>query len=263
VSRLLVTVGTDGVTDWVKTPDGLRFNLGAISALRFVSSLVSGRIAKRALDAFLADKEAMIAVDEDKMWTLLAPHRAIWSADVSSSMEPQSMTARHTDTSRKGTMTTLSDDLATIERHIQALNEAASKKASNLAEGVEVLKKLAGKIKSPNQSDNSVYYGLGAPKVYEVGDKVARLSYDTYIANTELANTILASTEKCVQVIDKLAAAGKKFNASRAKADVRDVSVKVAGIMQTDLTASWVRGDLDKLAARAEQLSGLFVNAKV
>jgi len=260
MGRLLVTVGTDGATDWVKIPDGQRFNLGPVSALRFVSTLVQPAVAKRVLNAFLADGEAMASVDEERMWVLLAPHRAVWSADVSSSMSPQDY---RDPIPRKGTMTTLSDDLNAIERHVQALTEAAAQKASNLSEGVEVLKKLAGKIKSPNQSDNSTYYNLGAPKVYEVGDKVAGLSFDTYKANAELANTILANTEKVTQTIDKLAAAGRKFNAARAKSDVREVSAKVAGIMQTDLTASWVRGDLDKLAARAEQLSGLFANAKV
>lgn len=260
MGRLLITVGTDGVTDWVRTPDGLRYNLGPISALRFVGSLVSASMAKKVLDAFLKKGEAMAAVDEDRMWVLLAPHRARWSADVSSSMDPQKSKAHP----RKGTMTTLSDDLSAIERHVQALNEAASKKASNLADGVAFLVKLAGKIKSPNQSDNSTYYNLGAPKVYEVGDKVAgRLSYDTYVANTELANSIIACAEQCTQKIDKLAAAGRKFNAARAKADVREVTTKVAGIMQTDLTASWVRGDLDKLAARADEIRGLFANAKV
>jgi hypothetical protein len=123
--------------------------------------------------------------------------------------------------------------------------------------------KLAQKIKSPRQSDNSVYYNLGAPVVYEVGDKTAALSYDVYASNTELAQSILAKTEETVKTIDKLASAGRKFNASRARADVRAVTDKVAGILTTDITQSWVKSDLTKLAARADQIHGLFANAKV
>lgn len=167
-------------------------------------------------------------------------------------------------------MNTISDDLTAIERHIQALNEAASKKAANLPEGVAHLAKLAGKIKSPNQSDNSTYYNLGAPKVHEVGDKAAStetsvsgLSFDTMVANQEIANGILAKAASTVQTIDKLAAAGRRFNASQAKADVKAVTTKASGIMTTDLTQSWVKGDLDKLAARMDTIHGLFANAKV
>jgi len=261
---VLVTIGTDGVTDWVQTPDGLKYNLGPVSALRFVAGLVPKGRAKLVLDTFLASGEAIASVDEEQMWALLAPHRARWSA-VSSSMPPERCEPAN---ARKGTMNTLSDDLTRIENHIKLLNKAAATKATNLAEGVGILVKLAGKIKSPNQSDNSTYYNLGAPKVYEVGDKVAGsevsgLSFDTYTANTEMAASITAKAEETFKTIEKLAAAGRKFNASRAKADVAAVTTKIAGILGTDLTAPWVRDDLTKLAARMDQLHGLFANAKV
>lgn len=257
---VLVTIGTDGVTDWVQTPDGLKYNLGPVSALRFVGGLVSGARAKRVLDTFLASGEAMASVDEEQMWAILAPHRARWSADVSSSMPPERCEPAN---ARKGTMNTLSDDLTRIEKHISLLNKAADTKGTNLAQGVDILVKMAGKIKSPNQSKNDTYYNLGAPKVYEVGDKVAGLSYDTYSANTDLAASITAKAEETVKTIDKLAASGRKFNAARAKADVTAVTTKIAGILGTDLTASWVQGDLTKLAARMDELHGLFASAKV
>jgi len=266
---MLVTVGTDGVTDWVKTPDGQRFNLGPVSALRFVASLVPRREAKEVLDTFLASGEAMTSVDEEQMWVLLAPHRARWSKNVSSSIAHRSVMARYAETMppkqcwgrhpRKGKMTTLSEDLNVIERHVQALNEAAAKKATNLAEGVQILVKLANKIKSPNQSKNQTYYNLGAPKVHEVGDKLASLSYDTYAANSDLATVITAKAEETLKTIDKLASEGRKFNASKARSDVNEVVTKVAGILRADLTASWVNADLVKLASRADHLHGLFV----
>lgn len=253
MGRLLVTIGTDGVTDWVRTPDGLKYNLGTISAMNFVTGLVPRGTAKRALDDFLSQQEVFVSVDEESMWSMLAPHRARWSKNVSSSMGPQ----KAEPPARKGTMT-FSQDLQNLERHIQALNEAASKKASNLAAGVEHLKKLASALKRPvlAQQDEE-------QKKDDEEPKTAGLAYDTYVANTELANTILATNDVTVKLIDKCAAAGRKFNASRARADVREVTDKVAGILAADPTLSWVKGDLDKLAARADQIHGLFAKAKV
>jgi len=168
------------------------------------------------------------------------------------------------ENTRNPTMSTISEDLSVFESHLAALKEAGSRKASNLQDGVKVLFKLAGKIKSPNQSKNTTYYNLGAPKVHEVGDKVATdgLTFDTYQANTDLANQIIAKSEETSQKIASLAKAGRKFNASKAQSDVRTVADKVAGILKADLTASWVKADLTKLAARADELHGLFVNAK-
>lgn len=269
MARLLVTIGSDGTTDWVKTPDGYRYNLGPVSVLRFVSNLVPTRAARKVLDGFLSEGEAVANVDEEGMWRLLAPHRARWSSeDASPSMPSEEWAhatpiARYAETPRDTTMNTFSDDLTLIERHIQALNEAASKKASNLADGVDYLKKLAGKIKSPNQSDNSTYYNLGAPKVHEVGDKVAGLAFDTVVENQEIANGLLAKAASTVQTIDKLAAAGRRFNANQAKADLKEATTKASGILTQDLTQSWVKADLQKLAARVERIHGLFANAKV
>lgn len=274
MARTLVTIGSDGVTDWVKTPDGFRYNLGPVSVLRFVSSLVPVRSARSVLDGFLENGEVVTSVDEERMWGLLAPHRARWSSDASPSMPSGEWavqgqdSARHAETLRNPTMNTFNDDLTAIERHILALNAAASKKASNLATGVSHLVKLAGKIKSPNQSDNSTYYNLGAPKVHEVGDKAASgasvtLAFDTLTANQEVANGILAKAASTTKKIDALAASGRRFNASQAKADIQAVTTKASGILTNDLTQSWVKGDLDKLAARMDHIEGLFANAKV
>lgn len=258
--RTTVTIGSDGVTDWVKA-EGQRFNLGPISALRLVSGLLDKRQAKKVLDTFLSGKEATLSVDPDRMWALLAPHRARWSANTSSSMGSQE---RDIGETRNPTMSTILDDLQAFETHLAALKEASAKKASNLEDGVKHLFKLAGKI-SPNQSKNQTYYGLGEPKVHEVGDKAASegLSFDTYQANSELATSIIARAEETSQKIAKLAKSGRKFNASRAQSDVKTVADKVAGILKADLTASWVKADLVKLAARAEELHGLFASAKV
>ena len=174
-------------------------------------------------------------------------------------------------------MATIRDDLDALERHIRALSKAAANKVpeAKMQEGFGILDKLAQKIKSPNQSKNETYYGLGAPDVYEVGDappkvetaklasEVSDLAYDTFQTNSALAQQILAKAEETVEKIDKLAKAGRKFNAARAKADVHAVASKVSGILHdTELTEKWVHEDLQKLAARADKLHGLFAPAK-
>ncbi len=172
-------------------------------------------------------------------------------------------------------MATIQDDLTALEQHITDLNKHAGKVTeASLKEGLGILGKLAQKIKSPNQSKNETYYNLGAPQVFEVGDAAPKpvtvnaadeseLAFDTIQANSAVAQQILAKAQETVAKIDKLAASGRKFNAAKAKADVHAVTSKVAGILKMDLTASWVQGDLTKLAQKADHLHGLFAPAKV
>lgn len=272
--HLLVSVGTDGVTDWVRLPTGQRLNLGAISIASFISAVAGKSAAKRLVQAFLRDGEVMFRAEEDAVWDMLTPVRARWAADDGSFMG--------LDRTRKP-MPTIHDDLNALEQHIKALTAAAPAWAagkvteSSMKEGHAVLQKLAQKIKSPNQSQNSTYYNLGAPDVFEVGDAAPKpvttasgtattssdLAVDVIEANTQTAHGIIAKAEATVAKIDRLAALGKKFNAAKAKADVHQVTSKVATILKMDLTAGWVQGDLTKLAAQTDKIHGLFASAKV
>lgn len=232
-TQLLVTVGTDGATDWVRLPNGQKMNLGPISVLKFVATLGKTRGARHVLDQVLADGEAMLSVDEDRLWDLLTPRRALWgSADAFMPSD-----RRTTRTS----MPTIQEDLGHLETHIAELQKHASTATeASMAEGREILVRLAQKIQSPTA----------------VSD--LDLAFDKAQANMTLAHQILAKADETVSRIDKLAGAGKKFNAARAKADVHAVTSKVAGILQMDLTASWVQEDLEKLATRTDRIHGLF-----
>lgn len=284
--RLLVTLGTDGNTDWVRTPDGQKFNLGSVSALSFVTKLaLKGGDARKALDGFLRGEEVLLRVDDDKMWDLLAPRRSRWAAD---SFIPSDHRKRGT-----GTMT-ISKDLEVLENHIRGLQAAAKAKASpkKMREGASILGRLVNRVAS--QSDDSVYFGLaaadqsnnsnlmnlGEPDVHDAADpkpdvvtveevdqvKAAgstKLAYDTYRANSDAATRILDQMEAVDTRINDLITAGKRFNSKRARADIHAVTAKVASIVNdVDLTTPWVAGDLAKLAARAEQLHKLFFPAK-
>lgn len=311
---MLVTVGTDGFTDWVQIPDGQKFTLGRISVLNLVTKLASGIFeARKALQSFLDTGQALIAVDWDHMWKLFEPIRARWASDNGPFMAAANRSLQGTDrvseTSRNTAMPTIREDLAALESHVAALNKHAGHiSPQKMAEGVAILVKLANKIKSPNQSKNETYYGYGTPPLYEVGKEAAtdkeggkippqflenikkkkeeakgkgdegdkdqgkdqgkkdqgkeanlRLTYDTYQTNATTAQGIIALAEETEAQIDKLAAEGKKFKVAQAKADLHAVTSKVAGILKdTDLTQEWVQADLQKLAARADYLHGLF-----
>jgi hypothetical protein len=85
------------------------------------------------------------------------------------------------------------------------------------------------------------------------------LNFDTYQANMGIAKDILKKAEETVGTINRLAATGRRFNASKAKADVASVTTRVASICSsTELTESWVQEDLQKLAAWNDRLHGLF-----
>lgn len=270
--RLLVTLGTDGNTDWVRTPDGQKFSLGSVSVLSFVTRLALGgkSQARRALDDFLHGKEVMVRVDDDMMWEMLAPRRSRWAA-------ADSFMAQLAETSAErgnGTMT-IAKDLGILESHVQKLHQAseAGVPKEKMQEGFDILLRLA---KSLDQSDDSAYYGLGTPDVHGAGDpkpevstvedvneaKVAgtqKLAYDVYKANNKTATDILDKMEAVNARIDELVTAGKKFNSKRAKVDIHSVTSKVASIVNdVDLTTPWVADDLQKLSAEADRLHGIF-----
>jgi hypothetical protein len=259
MARLLVTIGTDGATNWVKTPDGQRFNLGSVTILSFVTKLALGgnREAKRALNGFLQGEEVMLRVDDSRMWEMFAPRRIRWAAD---SFIPQD---------QRGTgnvMATIDTHLDALEQHIQVMNKAAGKVSSKkMAEGVNILVKLAGGIKLSEQDADEGQEPEEKPA--EAQEKTAAsvddLNIDAYQANSKLATQILNHMEAVDQKIDQLVTAGKKFNASRAKADIHAVTSKVAAIVSDiDLTTPWVMDDLQKLASRAGHIHGLFFPKK-
>jgi hypothetical protein len=76
----LVTVATDGFRDYVSLPGGRQINLGSISVLKLVTSLVRGvNPCRRALNAFLKNRQVVISVDLEELEDLLKPKRSRWA----------------------------------------------------------------------------------------------------------------------------------------------------------------------------------------
>lgn len=78
--RRMVTIGTDGVVDYVQTPEGTRYTLGPVSVLRLITGLVPTHRVKKALDEFLGKRRVMLSVDVDRLWHLLPFRRARFSS---------------------------------------------------------------------------------------------------------------------------------------------------------------------------------------
>jgi len=278
--RMMVTLGSDGHVDWIQTPDGQKFTLGPISVFTFVRKL-SDRPIRATLDRFLQTRSVMFSVDQDRMWELLKPVRVRLAGGpfMPSSVREERNSMHEVD------FQAIEAALNEAEKALGALDKkVAAGQMEGISSSRDDFMKAADKIKSPNQSKNQTYYGLGDQKPYEAGkdappkphlvtDKapkpdiaptaksagLEKLSYDILQENTTIAGEILANLEETFGCIDTLVKAGKKFNSSKAKADLHEVSSKVAGILRdVDLTQSWVRGDLDKLSTRAGQLRGLF-----
>ena len=266
--KALVTIGTDGPVDYVKLPSGVRHTLGSLSVLRFVVELAPRALtARTTLDEYLKNGSAMLTVDLDRMWTLLKPRYSRW-ASTTSFMNGHDRT--HTDRTLGKQGDTMANDSAQqqaiqgqigeIEEQIGLLQklvkEAGPGSASQatMAEQISSLQGLVKKLRSDagvgSQTNNSDFYPSPAPVL---------ASYDAFTENTELAETIVARVQAANQKIDKLVAAGKKFDAPRAKQDLHTIASRVASIASdVDLAQPWVSNDLQKLAERADKIHGLF-----
>lgn len=210
MALVLVTVGTDGVTNWVKLPDGQKFNLGAMSVLAFVTKLAKGpSSARKALDGWMSLGEASLAVDADKMWDLMQPHRAVWASD--SLYGSDFMTGQKSET--------------------QSMSAAFAE-----------LTKLGSEFQQSTETSS--------PK---------KLASDVYLANLDKATSILDMAQETVVSINAKVAAGRKFNAARALADVHDITTRAGSICaRTQLVEPWVASDLQVLSSEMARLHDLF-----
>lgn len=286
--KTLVTLGTDGLSDFVLLSDGTKYMLGSVSPLRFVVETVSGSYACRsALDTFLAKGKAMFTADLDRMWELLKPKRARWSTLADPLIPPSDRTpfARQGTTmadADQWTKEAITNQIARIEGQISTLQQHAKEaspgsiSSTMMQSDIQGLRDMVAWLRRPspygNQSQNGTYYGLpnqgpGGIKGASDGIKTSgpdRPSYAHFSANTKTAADIIARVEEVDTKIDQLVTAGKKFDAPRAKQDLHTIASKTAEIMQNvDLAQPWVKGDLVELAKQADQIHGLFAGAKV
>jgi len=185
----LVTIGTDGFVDYIQTPDGAKFNLGPVSVLKLITGLVPIHTARAALKEFIENKQVMLSVNLDKMWSLLPFQRARYSSFANSFIKKESSTS----------------SFPPLERNM------------------------------------------------------LKASFETFTANMDMAEDIINKVQATDETIDRLIAAGKKFDSVRAKTDLHRIASQVTEIAQTvDLAHPWVATDLTELSKKANEIHGLF-----
>ncbi len=173
----VVTIGTDGAADYVQVPDGQRFNLGSVSVLKLVTTLVPMRQVRGVLREFLDNRQVMVSVDLDRMWAMFPYHRARYSSANSlmgrsdeGSNFLRGSTMADTGTSDKSIKEAVMGQIGRIEAQIYLLQQHSKDAAQgsiskNMMESeIGNLQGLISWLRRPspygNQSQNSTYYGL-------------------------------------------------------------------------------------------------------
>ena len=251
----LVTIGTDGNSDYVQLSDGVRYMLGSVSILKFVTELSQGVTSSRhALSTFMSDKKAMLTVDLDRMHELLAPRRPRHSSVIKPLIKSSDWISQESDHKRiLMADTSLAQQISKIEGHVATLM-ARPKSASTSPETLSLLTEdVKGLVASITASEEEE---AGENQRVEQGKEA---SFDTLSANAELAETILACVDESNTTIDRLASEGKRFDAPKAKQDLHRIASKVSEIAQNvDLAQPWVKKDLAFLAKHASEIHDIF-----
>ena len=272
-----VTLESDGVCDYVRLPSGERYNLGPVSVLRLVASLVTDRRRGRlAIENFNRSGKAVVPLDPDAMLAFLAPkptRRAAFKDPLIPSLHwtpSTSMEGRN-----------MSDHKRILDLRLSHIEHAIREMNTRVASGASVPSALhttvhRAAVSLPDfgdQSKNKAYYNLGEPKVdtvedggwtpppavtHPMGKSAAVLN-----ANANVAEEILSKLATTSDKIDALTAAGRRFNAAKAQYDLHKIATEVHEILSNvDLAEPWVANDLAAVATKAAKIHDLFVSAR-
>jgi Sec-independent protein translocase protein TatA len=87
----------------------------------------------------------------------------------------------------------------------------------------------------------------------------SKMSFDAFKANTALVDQTLRTLDATNGKIDRLVAAGKRFNAAKAKGDLTKIASRVSEICASvDLANTWLKDDLQALSKSASEIAALF-----
>lgn len=266
-----VTLGTDGNIDYVETPDGVRYALGTTSILQVVAKLVQGQRHRRtALDLFNQEGQAVVLLDVDAMFEMLAPRRSRWSSATSlirPSNREAALPVKRISPSQgvsqgepMNLKVAFDQKLSFIEQQVQILsqgaNPAAARRLRVAAAGI--LLHDMEPVETPSVAAPEPAVAYVAPATL---GKTA--SFSTLQGNMKLAEEIVGLVGETDDAIDRLVTAGRQFNASMARADLHNVVASLTDMMrQVDLAEPWVTGDLTDLAKRASDIHSLFASVK-
>jgi hypothetical protein len=166
----LITIGTDGFVDYIQTPDGFKYNLGDVSVLKLITGLVPARTAKKAVRDFLENKNVMLSVDLDKMWSLLPFKRARYSSVNNSFMEGLDCNPQVFQTENSMIK---SASYETFSSNIDLAEKALEKVAATS----EIIDSLVADGKKFNS-------GKAKLDLYKIASKIAEIAQNVDLANT-------------------------------------------------------------------------------
>jgi hypothetical protein len=164
--------------------------------------------------------------------------------------------------------TAVQNQVGLIEQQVEQLSKlAVTRLPTELA--CKGLRDLCAAVHLPNfgdQSKNNAWNGQPESPKVDTADplpnappnvthpKMAHLE-----ENSAIAESIIQKVDETNLTIDGLVAAGKKFNASKAKGDLLALVTKTASILaQVDLAEPWVKEELQQLDGQATTIHGLF-----
>lgn len=149
MASTLITIATDGFRDYVDLPDGRQINLGSVSVLKLVTSLVRGSTTcRRALDTFLKKKVTTVAVDLQALESLLKPRRSRWAGYGDSFIPADSQ--HHSRGASMDPVLVISSHLDSIEN----LLKAASQEPIPVSQLIELVANLTKAVQSSSEEDS-------------------------------------------------------------------------------------------------------------
>ncbi len=269
----IVTVGTDGFRDYVRTPDGVERNLGAVSVLTLVVEAAADVYeARDIVKTFLSKGEAMFAASTAVLNKLLQPKRAIWAQRKPFYSEPTQGKRYAMDAP---TSEAVSQAVEAINRQIAILQKQIQENGGltaqikkddidRLRDLISNLKNPEGAIKGKDQSSNATYYKLASngqyvPVELPAAPVASEASVGTLETNSLLVEATLAKIAKVGSKITALVGEGRKFNATKAREDLYYVAATMNHLLNTaDLAQPFVTEEVTKLANQAGKIHDLF-----
>lgn len=255
--RSLVTVATDGFRDYVELPDGRTLNLGSVSVLKLVTSLVqSPALCKRALDSFLKSSRALVQVELEELEQLLKPKRARWAHfgnGLISNLPRQgeSMTEQAQPTNFKASFDAASaafealsrtpspETLETFVRQASALIALATEEEPKADQsGGDQGQQKDASVETPSE------------------EGVVKLATEEVpLINEGLVHLVVAKVEAAVKAVE----ASKKKGTDVAKGDLHVISTRLDGIAKTaNFQDPTLRTALLDLARKADKVRAFF-----
>jgi hypothetical protein len=224
-----------------------------MSPLKLIMAVCRNRgQVQRILDEFNKKGQVMLTADMDLVSALLSPRRPrLASPFMKGEGRTHTRGEAMADNPEKAFKDAVEKQIDAIERMIGVIQSKAAEGGTltkaMIADDLANLKALVkGLREQPSgQSDNRAFYAAS-------GDR-----------NAAIINVALDKLASATTAIDRLAAAGRKFNATRAREDVLAVGSGLRHVLASmDIGHPDAGTEIQRLAERADRLHGLFANAK-